>query len=1121
MSKIVTILFSFLAIGIAACRQKPLPQFSDVSESSGISFANNITETEEQNIFSYEYMYNGAGVAIGDVNNDGLPDVFFTANQLPDKLYLNKGDLKFEDITEVAHVAGKPGWKTGVSMADVNADGRLDIYVCYSGNGEAASRTNELFVNKGVQNGVPVFEEEAKQYGLDAPGTNSTQAAFFDYDRDGDLDMFLLNHATMFYSPLVNTYKLRHKRHPWFSNYLFRNDGGHFSDVSAQSGIAGGGNNFGLGVVASDINNDGWSDLYMTNDYEEQDFLLLNNHDGTFSEVTKQSLKHISKYGMGCDVADYNNDGLMDIMVPDMWPEDNYRQKVLRGPDEYDKYHILVDSGYMHQNMRNTLQLNCGLQNDIPQFSEIGQLAGVSNTDWSWASLLADFDNDGNKDLYITNGFWRDYSNMDFQTYTVQSYRNENGFAAPLYKLIDSIPQTRLSNYMFRSRVDLSFENVTENWGLKTNNVSNGVSYADLDNDGDLDIVVNNMGERASVYRNNNLSHSNYLNVQLKGLQGNTNAIGSRIDIATGSGKQTSEQQPVRGYLSSMQPLVHFGLGKDSIVKSLTVRWPQGGYTVLNNIKANQILTIDATTVKMDSTVENTSSNFEFVDVSQEIGIDFNEPENEFVDFKQESLLSWQLSRQGPKMSKADVNGDGLEDVFIGAPQNGKPCLYVQKKNGRFQRASSQPWQADNYCDATQSVFFDADGDKDSDLYIVSGGNESPDVSILQDRLFVNDGKGNFTKVRNALPAMNSSKCCVAVADYNNDGKLDIFVGGRVIPGSYGLPPHSYLLQNETENGTIKFADVTATVAPSLQRAGMITSAVWTDLNKDHLPDLIIAGEWMPVKVFINTKSKFEDRTNAYGLQQSNGLWACIVPMDIDSDGDDDFLLGNLAPNTQFTASLQQPMTLCVNDYFKTGKTEPVLCYYNLGKAYPYPSRNEILEDMSALRKKFFYYKDYAVSDFNGIFTPEQQKGMLELKVNELKNCWLENTGKQLILHQLPITAQFSTIQGAVLTDVDNDGKKEIFAAGNFYPFRVQLGREDAGKGVLLQWNSKKHTLVLSALRSGICADGDVRDVLQVGTANQGKLIIISKNNDRIQVIKAIINKKRFISNNTIISPAF
>lgn len=1109
------IIIIFCLLCIAACKEAPLQQFTDVSESSGITFANNITESEELNIFKYEYMYNGAGVAIGDVNNDGLPDVFFTANQLPDQLYLNKSNLKFEDITAAANVAGKAGWKTGVSMADINGDGLLDIYVCYSGNGDAMTRTNQLFINKGIKNGKPFFEDEAKQYGLDAPGTNSNQSVFFDYDRDGDLDMFLLNHAVIFYSPLVNTYKLRHKRHPYYSNYLFRNDlfpstgGGkgeaHFTDVSAQAGIAGGGNNFGLGVVAADINNDGWQDLYMTNDYEEQDFLLLNNHDGTFGEVTKQSLKHISKYGMGCDVADYNNDGLMDIMVPDMWPEDNYRQKVLKGPDEYDKYNLLVDSGYMHQNMRNTLQLNTGLlNNNLPQFSEIGQLAGVSNTDWSWASLFADFDDDGNKDLYITNGFWRDYSNMDFQVYQVADYVNKNGSDAPLAHLIESMPQTKLSNYAFRNKGDLCFENATNNWGLHRPSVSNGVAYADLDNDGDLDLVVNNMGERASVYRNNNIAHNNYLNIHLKGLRGNSYAIGSRVTIKYNSGKvQTAEQQPVRGYLSCMQPIAHFGLGKDSMITSLTVRWPNGDYTVLKNIKANQTITIDEAASTKDSVIIKSSSSPAFADVSKHVGIDFYNPENEFVDYKKESLLPWELSKQGPKMCKADVNGDGLEDIFIGAPKDGKAWLYLQQNDGNFKHAFSQPWQNNNACDDVQSVFFDAERDGDMDLYIVKGGNETIDGSAFRDMLYINDGKGNFMIAGAALPEMHSSKSCVAAGDFNKDGRSDIFVGGRVVPGKYGVAPQSYLLQNETVNGNIKFVDVTASAAPSLQHIGMVTSAVFTDLNKDNLPDLIVAGEWMSVKIFINQKNVLADKTNEYGLQNSNGLWTCIVPMDIDSDGDEDFLLGNLAPNTQFKASVEEPITLCVNDFMHSGKTEPILCYYIQGQSYPYASRNEMLEDMPALKKRFFYYKDYATAHLTDIFTPEQMKGMTELKASELKNCWLENLSNgKLLLHELPMAAQVSVIQGAAITDINNDGIKEIFAAGNFYPFRVQLGREDAGKGLLLQWNASLNNLIQSPLNMGICADGDIRDVLQIQTARHEQLIVIAKNGDSVQVIK-------------------
>jgi hypothetical protein len=1062
-------------------------------------------------------MYNGAGVAIGDLNGDNLPDVFFTGNQVPAQLFLNKGKLTFENITQPAHLEGKPGWQTGVSMADVNGDGMLDIYVCYSGNGDEASRSNQLYINHGVQNGIPLFKEEASAYGLDAPGTNSTQSLFFDYDRDGDLDMFLLNHATMFYSPLVNTYKLRHKRHPYYSNYLFRNDAGHFTNVSDSSGLAGGGNNFGLGVVATDINNDGWIDLYMTNDYEEQDFLLLNNQDGTFKEITKESIKHISKFGMGCDVADYNNDGRMDIMVPDMWPADNYRQKVLRGADEYDKYQILVDSGYMHQNMRNTLQLNCGNnKTTVPQFAEVGQMAGVSNTDWSWASLLADLDDDGNKDLYLTNGFWRDYSNMDFQTYQVQAYKGLYGFNAPLWPLIDSMPQTRLSNYAFYNNGDLSFVDQTNEWGLHTSNVSHGVAYADLDNDGDLDLVVNNMGEPASVYRNNNLSGNHYLNIVLKGKKGNSNAIGARVDLQTSGGQQTIEQEPVRGYLSSVSPVLHFGLGKDSIITSLIIRWPTGTYTVIKNSKADQLITIDETTAVKDTIAAQQETASLFEDVSSSSGIPFIQTENEFVDFKLESLLPWQLSKQGPKMSKGDVNNDGLEDVFIGAPKGGKGCLYLQQKEGRFRLASSQPWRQAATADQVGSVFFDADGDKDLDVYIVHGGNENADAALYQDQLYVNDGRANFTTTKDALPLMHSSKSSVSVADYNGDGKPDLFVGGRLVPGQYGVTPQSFLLENRSEGGVVKFVDVTASVAPALQKAGMITSSVWTDVNKDGLIDLIIAGEWMPIKLFIHKGKTLVEKTTEYGLQQSNGLWTCLLPMDIDNDGDEDFLLGNLAPNTQFNASVDRPMSLYVNDFFGLGKMEPVLCYYIGDQSYPYASRNELLEDMPMLKSKFYYYKDYAAANFKTIFSEDQQKGMLELKANELKNSWLENRGSEKwIVHTLPIGAQLAPIQGAVQLDVNGDGVKEIMAAGNFYPFRVQLGREDAGKGLLLQWDKKKEDLVVAQLPMNLVVDGDVRDVLSLKKNKQESLILISKNSEPVQVLKLVNRSNHLLEHKT------
>ncbi len=1110
------VIFLFMVAAILVCVQSCKPGkeklFTDISAETGINFSNIIEESEQLHVLNFEYMYNGAGVAVGDVNNDGLPDIYFTANQGENKLYINKGDLKFEDLTGAAGIAGKQGWKTGVTMADVNGDGLLDIYVCYSGKGDKASRSNQLFINQGVKNGAPSFIDKAAEYGLDVPGSNSTQAVFFDYDRDGDLDMFLLDHATSFYSPFFNTNKLRNKRHPYFSNYLFRNDGGHFTDVSEQAGIKGGGNNFGLGVSVSDVNNDGWPDIYTTNDYEEQDFLLLNNHDGTFRDATKESIAHISKYAMGCDIADYNNDGLMDIVVLDMLPEDNRRQKLLRGGDEYDKYNLLVDSGYFHQNMRNTLQLNDGItENHTPVFSEIGQLANISNTDWSWAPLLADFDNDGFKDLFVTNGYWRDYTNMDFLSFDVDEYRKNHPGQTLGYDLVKQMPQTKISNYIFRNKGNLQFEDKRNDWGITEPLISNGAVYADLDNDGDLDLIVNNIGSKASVYRNNSekMKDHNFLRIQLMDTGYNRFAIGAKVSIESFSGaNQYVEMQPVRGYQSSVDPTIHFGLGKDSMVKKVVVRWPDGKYSTINNVKANATLHINKSRTPIDSIRSNPAETKPlFTNYTLQSGINFIQKENTYVDFKNEFLLPWQLSKQGPRLAKADVNGDGLEDIFIGAPMGQAAQLYLQTSDEKFTLAASQPWKADSLCEDIQSAFLDADGDGDMDLYIVSGGNEyHASAAEMQDRLYINDGKGNFTRAQNSIPVMRTSKSCVAIADYNKDGKPDIFIGGRLVKGKYGVSPESYLLKNGSGNNQVKFTNAIASDAKGLQFAGMITDAVWVDINKDGWLDLIVVGEWMPVRIFINNHGKLEEKTNEYGLAKSGGLWTRIFAGDFDNDGDIDFLLGNLAPNTQFKASADQPMSLCVNDFLKTGISVPVLCYYIQGVSYPYASRDELTELIPALKKKFLRYASYADATMKDIFTEEQMKGMLDLKAYTVKNSFLENRGNgKFLLRELPVQAQFSAIFGAVKGDFDNDGRNEIVAVGNFYPFRVQLGREDAGKGVLLR-PDKVSGFTATGI-NGVKLDGDVRDMLAVKTKTGKTLLVIAKNNDHIQVIKSFTNK--------------
>lgn len=1119
----ISLLLAALTI-LSACTSKPRTMFTRMDAGkTNISFENHLEETEQLNVMQYEYLYNGGGVSIGDINNDGLADIYFTGNTVSNKLYLNKGNFVFEDITEKAGVAGKKAWKTGVSMADVNGDGLLDIYVCYSGLGTDADRANELFINNGSKNGdPPVFSEEAAAYGVDAAGTYSTQAAFFDYDNDGDLDMFLLNHSKTFYSPFFNTTKLRNKRHPFFGNKLYRNDGNHFVDVSVQAGIYGSGLNFGLGIAITDINSDGYADIYVSNDYDEQDFLYLNNRNGTFTDCTAKSFGHLSKFSMGNDVADINNDNLPDIVTLDMLPEDNHRQKLLKGPDEYDKYQLSVDSGYLRQQMRNMLQLHQGFDKDnVPLFSEIGQLSGISNTDWSWSALLADYDNDGYKDLFITNGYLRDFTNQDFLKFDVQEammnapasgkelfgQQGKVQNAKAIYELVKKMPSTKVGDYMFRNNGDLTFENVSEKWGLNEPNVTTGAAYADLDNDGDLDLITNYTNEKAGIYRNNSnmLTTNHYLKVRLKGNDKNSFAIGAKVYVETDISHQFVENYQVRGYQSSVDPSLHFGLGSDTKVQQLKVKWPGGKVSIVKNIRADTLIELKQADAINDYLV-NYSAQTLFTDVSASSGIGFVQHENNYVDFKTERLALEQLSRQGPKISKADVNNDGLEDFFIGGPAGQSGVLYIMQLNGSFLPASNQPWQADKACEDIGSVFFDADGDGDIDLYIVSGGSEfaigSPE---LQDRLYINDGKGNFTKAPDgSLHKEFSSGGCVAAADYDKDGDIDLFVGGRINPGSYPLTSPGGILRNDTDPKTklIKFTVATNEANPALREPGMVTDAVWTDIDNDNWPDLIITGEWMPVKIFHNNKGKLEDITDKAGLSKSNGLWYKIIAADIDKDGDMDFVVGNMGLNTQFTASLQQPLQLYTGDFSGAGKNIPVVCNYIQGKSYPIATLDEIQDAIPAMKKKFLKYANYADASIGEMFSLDVLNKAKHFDVYTLQSSYIENKGSnQFVLHPLPLLAQFSVVQGIIVNDFTNDGKMDILLSGNFYPYRVQYGPCDASMGLLLAGNGKGNFKPVQRNESGILIRGDVRDMIFLNDKKIGT-IVISKNSDSVQVIK-------------------
>lgn len=1101
-----------LMVAMMSCGEKPSTQFQELSpEETGVNFRNDIVETQHNNILTYEYTYNGGGVAAGDLNNDGLPDLYFVGNTVPNKLYINRGDWKFEDVTEVSGVAGRDDWCTGVSFADVNADGWLDIYVCYSGNapGEGYNRpvirdyprrANELFINNGGERGgIPTFTERAAEYGLDAIGTFSTQGYFLDYDRDGDLDMFLLNHANMFYAAFFNTSHLRNLRHPYFGNKLYRNDNGKFVEVSEEAGIHGSGLNFGLSAAVSDLNHDNWPDIYVTNDYEEQDFCYINNGDGTFREVSHTIFGHLSKFGMGCDIADLNNDGLQDIVVLDMLPEDNYRQKLLKGPDEYDKYMLAVDSGYHHQYMRNTLQLNRGFASDsLPRFSEIGQLAGISNTDWSWAPLVADFDNDGLRDIFAGNGYLRDFNNMDFMKYTSSVYEAARSAKAEVdyVKLIQDLPSTELANYVFKNEDGIKFTNVSEDWGFTSKQVTNGAAYADFDNDGDLDLVMNNLNGTAGLFRNNQekLEERHHMKVRLVGKAQNPFGVGAKVWLQAGGKTFFYEAYPQRGYLSSVDPVLTIGLGGAARIDELRVVWPDGSESTELNLDADREVIVEQAKSKPSIDKKAVPNPTLVRDVTNGSGLDFVHRENAFVDYKTQRLLFSQLSRLGGMLSVGDVNGDGNDDVFFGGASGQPGMLFLSSDDGVF-RKSVSIGQAEAASEDIGSVFFDADGDGDLDLYVVSGGAEHEAGSDLyQDRLYLNRGDGSFERAVNALPREASSGSCVAAADFDQDGDVDLFVGGRHVPFSYGFLPRSYLLRNDSDSRGVRFTDVTGTVNTNLTNPGMVTTAIWTDVNSDSWPDLIVAGEWMPVMIFENQQGKLVER-DFPGLRNSNGWWTTIFPADVDGDGDTDYLVGNAGANLQFRASVEEPVQLFAGDLNDDGTMDPVLCYYIQGKSYPMASRDELLDQMTSLRKKFITYADYANATIHDIASAASLEKAYRLNAYHLESVWIENKGSDFELRVLPDVAQFSTINGFLFEDLDGDGVNEILAAGNFFPYKPQLGRCDASMGVVLRYDGNGG--LVTQVESNLWLTGDIRAMALVRSSNGKKRVVVSRNNDK------------------------
>jgi hypothetical protein len=1086
------------------------------SKLTGVRFENRLKETNDRNVFTYRNYYNGGGTAIGDLTGDGLPEIVLTANLDGPRLYLNGGQFRFRDVTKQAGLqTSADSWTTGVALADVNGDGRLDIYVCRAGPLPPKQRGNALWINQGVNaGGVPTFKEMAERYGVADQGF-STQAAFLDYDRDGDLDLFLVNNSPR----PVSSFGTRNTRHVRDANggaKLFRNDGGRFNDVSVAAGIHSPEIAFGLGLAVGDVNRDGWPDVYVANDFFERDYLYINKHDGTFGEALDRQMPVVSYFSMGLDIGDLDNDGWPDIYTTDMLPEDEYRLKTTSMFEGWDVYQTKVRNGYHHQLMRNMLQRN----NQDGTFSDVAELAGVARTDWSWSALIADLDLDGRKDIFVTNGLAKDVTSQDYIAFladaaTMKAATNAGRGRVDFGRLTKAMTSTPIPNYAFRNVGGLRFTNEAAAWGLATPSISSGAAYGDLDGDGALDLVVNNVDQPAFVYRNNARrlhAENRYLRVRLEGEGGNRFGVGARVTMYAGGAARGAargdvymqELAPTRGFQSSVDYVLGFGLGPHDVADSVLVEWPDGRVSALRNVAANQLVTVrQAESVPASPRpAPRAPRPALFADVTDEVRLPFKHQENDFVDFDRERLMPKLVSTEGPYLAVADVNGDALDDLYLGGAKDQPGKLLIQQRDGSFARSNEAIFARDAISEDLGAVFFDANGDGRPDLYVVSGGNEySEGASALQDRLYLNDGGGKFHKVEGSLPSESASGSRVVAADYDGDGDSDLLVGGRVVPWRYGTDPQSMLLRND---GSAHFTDVTATLAPELAHVGMVTDAIWRDVDGDGRLDLVVVGEWMPITIFRNIGGGKLKRLQVPRLEKSDGWWNRIVAGDFNSDGRVDFVVGNLGLNGRLHATEQEPVTMYVKDFDGNGFLEQIISVYNQGVSYPLPLRDDLIKALPYLKARFLNYKNYALQTATDIFSPKDLSDAVVKKAYTFATSLALNKGDgSFTLLPLPNEAQVAPVYGILATDVDDDGHTDLLLAGNFDGSKPEIGRMAASYGLFLRGDGKGIFTALRAAQSGFVVPGQARDIQRVATS-RGKLYVVSRNNDRPLVFRTM-----------------